>query len=123
MANTVNATWTTSGPAFTNQVVAFGGKDAIEDAYHGYASFTGDGATTTVTVNFIDGTQTPFFTQANPPTAVAPKLVLVGPMQTVSTNSVYIEGVYGISTTAFTIQLSADAPAVAITIPFIVFPY
>lgn len=123
MANTVNATWTTSGPAFTNQVVAFGGKDAIEDAYHGYASFTGDGSTTTVTVNYIDGTQTPFFTQANPPVAVAPKLVLVGPLQTSSTNSVYVQGVYGISSTGFTIQLSGDAPAVATVIPFIVFPY
>jgi hypothetical protein len=123
MANTANATWTTSGPAFTNQVIAFGGKDAAELAYHGYASFTGDGATSTVTVNFIDGTQTPFFTQANPPVAVAPKAILLGPLNTVATDAVYVESVYAVSTTGFTIQLSASAPAVAIIIPFVVFPY
>jgi hypothetical protein len=123
MANTANATWTTSGPAFTNQVVAFGGRDAAELAYHGYASFTGDGATATVTINFIDGVQTPFFTQANPPVAVAPKSILVGPFNTVATSAIYIESVYAISTTGFTLQLSGNAPAVAIIVPFIVFPY
>jgi len=123
MANTANATWTTSGPSFTNQVVAFGGKDAQELAYHGYASFTGDASSTFVTVNFIDGTQTPFFTQANPPVAVAPKVILCGPLNTVATTGVYVQDIYSISTTAFIIQLSAAAPAVAILIPFIVFPF
>lgn len=123
MANTANATWTTSGPAFTNQVVALGGKDAAELAYHGSANFTGDNATASVTVNFIDGTQTPFFTQGNPPTAVAPKLVLLGPMNTAATTAVFPQNVNSVSTTGFVITLSANAPAVAISIPFVVFPY
>lgn len=123
MANTVNATWAASGPAFTNQVVAFGGKDAAEVAYRGYAAFTGDGSTASVTVNYIDGTQTPFFTQANPPVAVAPKAIEVGPMNTAATSAVVVQNVNTISTTSFVLTLSAAAPAVAIVIPFIVFPY
>jgi hypothetical protein len=124
MANTANASWTTSGPSFTNQVVAFGGKDAIEDAYHGSASFTGDGSTASVTVNWIDGTQTPFFTQANPPVAVAPKLVLVGAVQTPTAQTLPIINVNSITSTSCVITTSAaNFPAVAIVIPFVVFPY
>lgn len=123
MANTANMTWQTSGPAFTNQVVALGGRDAIETAYHGSITFTGDNATATVTVNWIDGTQTPFFTQANPPTAVAPKTVLVGPTNTVSASAVVVQNVSAVSTTSCVLTLSANAPAVSITIPFVVFPY
>jgi hypothetical protein len=123
MANTVNATWATSGPAFTNQVVAFGGRDAAELAYHGVASFTGDNATATVTLNWIDGTQTPFFTQGNPPTAVAPFAVFVGPTNTAAANAVVVQNVSSISSTGCVLTLSANAPAVAIKIPFIVFAY
>jgi hypothetical protein len=123
MANTANMTWQTSGPAFTNQVVAFGGKDALELAYHGSITFTGDNATASVTVNWIDGTQTPFFTQANPPTAVAPKTVLVGPTNTASSSAVVVQNVNTVSTTGCVLTLSANAPAVSITIPFVVFPY
>lgn len=123
MANTANMTWATSGPAFTNQVVALGGKDAAEIAYRGYISFTGDGAAATVTVNWIDGTQTPFFTQANPPVAVAPKAVFVGPTNTAATSAVVVQNVNTISTTGCVLTLSAAAPAVAIVIPFVIFPY
>lgn len=123
MANSANATWATSGPSFTNQVVALGGRDALETAYHGYVTFTGDNATATVTVNWIDGTQTPFFTQANPPVAVAPKAVFVGPTNTAATSSVVVQNVYSISSTGCVLTLSGNAPAVSITIPFIVFPY
>lgn len=124
MANSANAIWATGGaPDFSNQVVAFGGRDATELAYHGYVTFTGDNSTASVTVNFIDGTQTPFFTQANPPVAVAPKAVFVGPTNTAATSSVVVQNVNTISTTGFVLTLSANAPAVSITIPFIVFPY
>lgn len=123
MANSANMTWATSGPAFTNQQVALGGKDASEIAYRGYVSFTGDNSTATVTVNWIDGTQTPFFTQANPPVAVAPKAVFVGPTNTASTSAVVVQNVNTISTTGCVLTLSANAPAVAIVIPFVIFPY
>lgn len=123
MANSANMTWATQGPSSTFQVVAFGGKDAAEMAYRGYVTFTGDNATASVTVNWIDGTQTPFFTQGNPPTAVAPKAVQVGPTNTAASSAVVVQNVNTISTTGCVLTLSANAPAVSITIPFIIYPY
>jgi len=123
MANTANATYTTSGPAFSNQVVALGGRDASEIAYHGSFNFTGDGTTPTVTVNWIDGTQTPFFTQANPPVAVAPNLVICMPFNTAASTAIFVENVNSITSTGAVLTLSGNAPAVAIKIPFIIFPY
>jgi hypothetical protein len=122
MANTVNATWQGSGPAFTNQLVAFGGKDVQEMAYRGYITFTGDASTAGFTVNFIDGTQTPFYTQANPPTTVAPKLVLVGPMIGTASSACIYQTVASITASAFTVTTSAAIPANSYTVPFIVIP-
>jgi hypothetical protein len=120
MANTATAVWLTSGPAFTNQVIALGGKDAQELAYRGTATFTGDAATSTVTVNFIDGTQTPFFTQANPPVAVAPTAV-VATIGKGATATVFGGGVASITSTGFVFQASANFAATSFTIDFIVF--
>lgn len=128
MANTANATWQGSGPAFTNQVVALGGKDALELAYRGKATFTGDNSTATVTISFIDGTQTPFFTQANPPVAVAPTTVIATAGSNGSTNAgtwsstVYICGVTSITTTGFVVTASGNFLATSYTIDFIVIP-
>ena len=128
LTNSVNATWQGSGPQFTNQVMALGGKDALELAYRGRATFTGDGSTATVTVNFIDGTQTPFFTQANPPTAVAPTTVMATAGSNGSTNAgawsstVYIVGVTSITTTGFVVTASTAFLASSYTIDFIVIP-
>jgi len=128
MSNTATAVWQGSGPAFTNQVVAFGGKDAQEVAYRGRATFTGDAATATVTVNFIDGTQTPFFTQANPPVAVAPTTVIATAGSNGSTNAgtwsatVFIVGVTSITTTGFVVTAAANFAATSYTIDFIVIP-
>lgn len=122
MANTVNATWQGSGPSFTNQVVALGGKDNQELAYRGFVTFTGDASTAGFTVNFIDGTQTPFFTQGNPPTAVAPKLVLVGPAIGTSSTACIYTTVSSITASAFTVTTSAAIPANSYTVPFIVIP-
>lgn len=123
MANTANVTWDTSGPAFSFQQVAFGGKDAAQMAYHGYLSFTGDGSSASVTVNWIDGTQTPFSTPGNPPTAVAPKFVIAGQLNTASTTAVFVENVNTISTTGCVLTLSGAAPAVATILPILVFPF
>lgn len=121
MANTATAVYVGSGPAFTNQVIALGGKDALELAYRGTATFTGDASTSTVTVNFIDGVQTPFFTQANPPVAVAPTAVVatVGKGATATT---YAGGVASITTTGFVFQANANFAATSFTIDFIVLP-
>jgi hypothetical protein len=123
MANTANATFVTSGPSFTNQVVALGGRDNTELAYHGSFNFTGDGASASVSVNWIDGTQTPFFTQGNPPTAVAPALVICGQLNTAATTAIFVQNVNSITTTGAVLTLSGNAPAVAIKIPFVIFPY
>jgi hypothetical protein len=122
LANTANATWNASGPQFTFQQMAFGGKDAAEMAYRGSATFTGDASTGTVTINFIDGTQTPFFTPGNPPTAVAPALVIatIGKGATAAVSS---GGVVSISTTGFVFQGTTTFPATAFTIDFIVVPF
>jgi hypothetical protein len=122
MANTANAVWRKTGPAFTFQQVAFGGADVQEMAYRGTATFTGDAASTTVTINFIDGTQTPFFTPGNPPTAVAPTIVLAQVNSGGVTATVNILGVTSITTTGFVITGEGNWPATAFTIGFIVIP-
>jgi hypothetical protein len=128
MANAANAVWQGSGPAFTNQVVAFGGADSKEMAYRGRATFTGDALTATVTISFIDGTQTPFFTQANPPVAVAPTTVIATAGSNGSTNAgtwsatVFIVGVTSITTTGFVVTAAANFAATSYTIDFIVVP-
>lgn len=119
----ISTTYTTQGPAFTNQVLAVGGRDATEIAYHGSFNFTGDAATTTATFNWIDGTQTPFFTQANPPVAVAPNLVLVGSLQSAAAGSTIAVNVNSVTTTGVTLTFSAAPSAVAYKVPFIVMPY
>jgi hypothetical protein len=121
MANSANATWVGSGPAFTFQQMAFGGADAKELAYRGKATFTGDAATSVVTVNFIDGVQTPFFTQANPPVAVAPSMV-EATIGNGATGTVYAGGVASITTTGFVFQANANFAATSFTIDFIVCP-
>jgi hypothetical protein len=122
MANTAKATWNGSGPQFTFQQMAFGGKDSSEMAYRGSATFTGDAATSTVTINFIDGTQTPFFTQANPPVAVAPALV-IATISKGATSAVSSGGVASITSTGFVFQGTTTFPASSFTISFIVIPY
>lgn len=119
----ISTTYATQGPAFTNQVVALGGRDATEIAYHGTFNFTGDAATTTATFNWIDGTQTPFFTQANPPVAVAPFAVFVGALQSAAAGSTVSINVNSITTTGVTVTFSAAPSAVAYKLPFIVYPY
>lgn len=119
----IATTYTTQGPAFTNQVTAVGGRDALELAYHGFFSFTGDGAATSAAFNWIDGTQTPFFTQGNPPTAVAPAAVFVGALQSAAAGSTVGVNVNSVTTTGVTLTFSAAPTAVAYKIPFIIFPY
>jgi len=122
MSNTANATWNSSGPAFSFQQLAFGGKDNADLAYRGSATFTGDASTSTVTINFIDGTQTPFFTPGNPPTAIAPALVIAtigkGATATVSSG-----GVASITNTGFVFQGTTTFPATSFTINFVVIPF
>lgn len=119
----ISTNYTTAGPAFSNQVVAVGGRDSTELAYHGYFAFTGDGAATSAAFNWIDGTQTPFFSQANPPTATAPVAVFIGSLQSAAAGSTSAMNVNSVTTTGVTITFASAPSAVAYKIPFIVFPY
>ena len=55
--STQSAAYITTGPAKTGQVLVAGQLSLLELAYIGTATFTGDGSTTTATLNYIDGTQ------------------------------------------------------------------
>lgn len=58
-----NLSYLTSAPVANGSgVLAFGGSSVQELSYIGTATFTGDGATTTATLNYIDGTATLPFT-------------------------------------------------------------
>lgn len=59
---TVNATYIPSGPTADKQIMAFGPGSSQEIAYIGTATFTGDGASSTATLNYIDGTAALNFT-------------------------------------------------------------
>jgi hypothetical protein len=124
MANAAqNISYNASGPAFSFQQVALGGKDASELAYRGSITFTGDNATSTVVANFIDGTQTPFFTQANPPVAAAPKLVLANISSGATATTFCTVGVTSITTTGCTLQFNGTTPASSITVALVIIPY
>ena len=123
MANSANMSWAnTSGPAFSFQQMAFGGRDMQELAYRGSVTFTGDASTNTLTVNWVDGTATPFFTPGNPPTAVAPKLVFAH-VVTGAVSGTNITGISSISTTGCVVQFSGNVPASSFTVGLIVVPY
>lgn len=66
-----NATYLSQGPNADKQIVAFSGLSAVELAYIGTATFTLDGATTSMALNFIDGTAALPFT----PSAVGAMVV------------------------------------------------
>ena len=67
----VNGTYITAGPVASGQVLAGNEQTALRDAYQGTATFVLDGATSSATLNFIDGTKTLPFT----PTAVVANVV------------------------------------------------
>lgn len=99
----------TPSAAFTGQIVAPSPLQEIESAFEGTVTLTLDGAATTATVNFIDGTNAPFSKiSGGSVTAVAPSAVVVtvtgGTQPAAAFISVSAEN---ITTTGFTIRLSA----------------
>lgn len=59
---TVSAVYLPNGPAADKQILAFGPGSSAEIAYIGTATFTGDAASSTATLNYIDGTAALSFT-------------------------------------------------------------
>jgi hypothetical protein len=86
MALTIpNPSYATTGPAKTGQVLAPNENSNREVAFIGRTTIVLDGATTTGTINFIDGTQTVFATGNSSGTTAAPVSVvanIVGGTQT-----------------------------------------
>jgi hypothetical protein len=86
MALTIpNPTYATAGPTKTGQVLAPNELTGLEVAFIGRTTIVLDGATTTGTINFIDGTQTVFAVGNAAGTTVAPVSVvasIVGGTQT-----------------------------------------
>lgn len=66
LATAGNATYLSGGPTGTLQQLARGGQSDLELAYIGVATFVGNGAATSGTINYIDGTAALPFT----PTAI-----------------------------------------------------
>lgn len=104
MANSANMVYSGTGPVDSGQVLVQSVLAGDESrALDGSASFTGDNATATLTLNWIDGTKTlPF----------VPSAVLVtrsgGNVANIAT---VIQGVTGITNTGCTVTFSGNVPA------------
>ena len=102
-----------SGAALVaSQQLAVGGSDMLELAYRGFVTFTLDGATTSATINWIDGTATLGFT----PTAVRvsvvggtqPAAAQVQVQPTAFTNQTCTVGLSAAGTNANTLKLLVE---------------
>lgn len=87
-------------PVGQGTVLAYGGSDHQEVAYKGTATFTLDGAATSTTLNFIDGTQGLFFSSG----AVAPG----GSVSFVAPSAVMATVVGGTQPAAAFVSVSTD---------------
>lgn len=111
---TVSASYVGSqAPQFTGQVLASGPGSAAEFAYIGFATFTGDAASSTATLNYIDGTQALPFT----PSAII--ACRVGGAATATIGVVSVVDAANANKTA-TVQFTGTVNAATITIAFII---
>lgn len=118
----VNLSYVGKGPTANGETLANNEGGPLGKALVGYGTATLDGAATTFTVNFIDGTKTPFGTWSGPAgnqvlTAAKPALIKIirvfdvnGTDDTAAATVTAI--VSAVSTTGFTVTLSgADVNA------------
>lgn len=112
MANTSNAAYSTGGqaPLFTGQIMAQNLGDPDARMFKGTATVTGDGASATWTVNFIDGSQALPFT---------PSGVIVTKMAGVA--ATLLQSVTSITATSMLLTFSANLAASAFSVAFIAF--
>lgn len=112
---TVNGTYVGSqAPQFTGQILAANAGSQAEFAYIGTATFVGDGATTTATLNLIDGTNVLPFT---------PSAILISRAGKTSDTAAATISCFatGVTATAATLSFSAaPANAATFTIVFVV---
>lgn len=110
---TVNATYLSGGPTGTLQVLARGGQSDLELAYIGTATVTGDGASSSFTVNYIDGTAALNFT---------PSAILCARSGGAATASIAVVSAVdaGNSNKTMTVTTSAAVNAATFTIVFFI---
>ncbi len=107
-----NAAYSGSGPVFTGQVVAQNLGDPASRVLFGTATVTGDGASSSFVVNFIDGTNVLPFT---------PSGVICHRSGGAATASIYVQSVSSISSTSFTVNTSAAVNAATFVVSFYAF--
>ena len=117
MANTSNAVYSvgasgqSAGPAFTGQIMVQNLGDPEARYFKGTSTVTGDGATATWTINWIDGVQTlPY----------VPSGVLVtrtAGVAGISATTIPL-AVSNITNTSFTVTFGANLAASSVTIAF-----
>jgi hypothetical protein len=105
-----NAAYSGTGPTLTGQslVQNLGGPDG--QYFKGTATVTGDGASATFDVNFIDGTNVLPFT---------PSGMLCMRTGGAATASIFVNTVSGITATKFTVNTSANVNAATFIVSFI----
>lgn len=111
---TVSASYIGTGPTASGQILALGPGGLKELAYIGTATFTGDGASTTATLNYIDGTASLPFT----PSAIL--AVRSGGAATASVSVVSCADAANGNKTA-TVTFSAAPNAATIQVLFLIF--
>lgn len=110
MANTTNAIYPGQAPVFTGQVLVRNLSSPDAQMYVGTASVTGDAASATWTVNFIDGTNVlPFI----------PSGVVVTKMAGVA--ATVLQSVTSITATSMLLTFSANLAASVFTVAFIAY--
>lgn len=109
MANLSSATYSGTGPGFTGQVIAQNLSNPEAVAVKGSATITGDNATATWTVNFIDGTNALPFT---------PTGILVQRIGGTGASTILLENVTTLTNILFTMTFSGNLTANTFPIAF-----
>lgn len=107
-----SAVFSGNGPASTGQIVAQAGLagDASRVLY-GTATVTGDGASSTFTVNYVDGIVTLPFT---------PSGVICVRTGGAATSTISVVGVASITNTGFVVTTSANVNAATFIVAFVI---
>ena len=106
-----NASYSGAGPAKTGQILSQTLGGDANRALYGVATVTGDGASATFDVNFIDGTETLPFT---------PSAVICTRTGGAATGTISVLAVGPITATKFTVTTSANVNAATFIVGFIV---
>lgn len=105
-----NAVYSGQAPSFTGQQLAQNLSTPDSQRYFGTATVTGDGASSTFNVNFIDGTNVLNFT---------PTGIVVQRTGGAATATITVTNVTALTATLFTVSTSAAVNAATFTVSFV----